>query len=74
MQSCLPHTEVQWLTFIELVNIILIILMILKEEENLYIYIYIISLSHEHSSVGRTMYYYMQGSEFEPRTPHLFTL
>jgi len=29
-------------------------------------------LSREHSLVGRTMHYYMQGSGFEPRTPHLF--
>jgi len=30
--------------------------------------------SHEHSSVGSTMHYYMQGLGFEPWTPHLFTL
>jgi hypothetical protein len=28
----------------------------------------------EHSSVGRDMHYDMQGSGFEPRTSHLFTL
>jgi len=28
----------------------------------------------EQNSVGRYMFYYMQGSGFEPRTPHLFTL
>ena len=32
------------------------------------------SMSREHSSVDRTMHYYMQGPGFEPRTPHLFTL
>jgi len=28
----------------------------------------------EHSSIDRDMYYYMQGSEFEPQTSDLFTL
>jgi len=32
------------------------------------------SLSREHSSVRRTMHYYIQGSGIEPRTPHLFSL
>ena len=29
---------------------------------------------HEHSSVDRNMHYYMQGSGFEPRSPHLFNV